>query len=32
MIRKLLVWAALAWVVRWAVLLAASELDRRRRQ
>jgi hypothetical protein len=32
MIRRLLIVAALAWVVRWAVLLAASELERRRRQ
>jgi hypothetical protein len=32
MIRRLLVVGALAWVVRWAVLLVASELERRRRQ
>jgi hypothetical protein len=32
MIRRLLLVAALAWVARWAVLLAASELERRRRQ
>jgi hypothetical protein len=32
MIRRLLVWGAVAWVVRWAVLFAASALERRRRQ
>jgi hypothetical protein len=31
-IRRLLVWAAAAWIARWAILLAASELERRRRQ
>jgi hypothetical protein len=31
-IRRLVVIAAIAWVVRWAVLFAASEIERRRRQ
>jgi hypothetical protein len=31
-IRRLLVVGGLAWVIRWAVLLIASELERRRRQ
>jgi hypothetical protein len=32
MIRRLLVLGATVWVARWAVLLVASELERRRRQ
>jgi hypothetical protein len=32
MIRRLVFWAAAAWIVRWAVLLVASALDRRQRQ
>jgi hypothetical protein len=32
MIRRLLIVAAVLWVLRWAVLFAASELERRRRQ
>jgi hypothetical protein len=31
-IRRLLVLGAIAWIARWAVLLAASEIERRRRQ
>jgi hypothetical protein len=31
-IRRLLVFAAAAWVVRWAVLFVASVLERRSRQ
>jgi hypothetical protein len=31
-IRRLLLLAAAAWVIRWAVLVAASELERRTRQ
>jgi hypothetical protein len=30
-IRKLLLIAVVAWVIRWAVLFAASELERRTR-
>jgi hypothetical protein len=30
--RRLLVWGAAAWVVRWAVLFVASALERRQRQ
>jgi hypothetical protein len=30
-IRRLVILAAIAWVARWAVLLVASELERRRR-
>jgi hypothetical protein len=30
-IRRLLLVAAIAWVVRWAVLFAAAALERRRR-
>jgi hypothetical protein len=32
MIRRLVVWGSIAWVVRWAVLFAASVLERRQRQ
>jgi hypothetical protein len=32
MIRRLVVVAAIGWVVRWAVLFAASEIERRWRQ
>jgi hypothetical protein len=32
MIRRLLVLAAIGWIARWAVLFAASEVERRRRQ
>jgi len=31
-IRRLLVFGAVVWVARWAVLLGASALERRRRQ
>jgi hypothetical protein len=31
MIRRLLLVAAIAWVIRWGVLFVASELERRRR-
>jgi hypothetical protein len=31
-IRRLLLIAVVAWVVRWAVLFAASELERRTRK
>jgi hypothetical protein len=32
MIRRLVVWSAVAWVVRWVVLFVASALERRTRQ
>jgi hypothetical protein len=32
MIRRLLIWGAAAWIARWAVLFAASALERRTRQ
>jgi hypothetical protein len=31
-IRRLAFWAGVGWVLRWAVLLAASVLERRQRQ
>jgi hypothetical protein len=31
-IKRLLILAAVVWVLRWAVLFAASELERRRPQ
>jgi hypothetical protein len=30
-IRRLLVVAVVAWIARWAILFAASEIERRRR-
>jgi hypothetical protein len=32
MIRRLLLWGAVAWVARWGVLFVASALERRQRQ